>query len=54
LRGHRSLRVHLVEPEEGLTGILLIESGKPTTQVPITAVDEKHFRQSRLLRLGAK
>jgi hypothetical protein len=40
-----SVRIHLVDPEKGLTGVLLIESDK-ATEVPITAEDEERFRRS--------
>jgi hypothetical protein len=43
-----------VDPEEGLTGILLIESGKPTTKMATTAEDEEHLRQSEIRWRGAK
>jgi hypothetical protein len=34
-----SCRILLVDPEEGCTGVLLLESGKPTTNVAPTPED---------------
>jgi hypothetical protein len=39
-----SARILLVHPEKGCTGILLLESGKPTTNVPPTPEDEEWVR----------
>jgi hypothetical protein len=41
LRAHGigSFRIHLVDPEKGLTGVLVLASGKPTTEVPPTPED---------------
>jgi hypothetical protein len=52
-----SARILLVNAEQGLTGVLLIESGKPTTSVPATREEEESVRASmerrRTLREGA-
>ena len=52
-------RILLVHPEKGLTGVLLIESDKPTTSVPATPeevervrADLERRRAARLLRTG--
>jgi len=34
-------RIHLVDPEKGLTGVLLLESDKPTMRVPPTPEERK-------------
>jgi len=39
-----SIRIRLVDPEEGCTGVLLLEPGKPITQVPPTPVDIEEIR----------
>jgi hypothetical protein len=39
-----SVRIRLVHPEKGCTGVLLLESGKPTTQVPPTPEDVEEVR----------
>jgi hypothetical protein len=39
-------RIHLVDPEKGLTGVLVLESDKPATEVPPTPEDEEWFRTS--------
>jgi hypothetical protein len=36
-------RIHLVDPEKGLTGILVLESNKPTIHVDPTAEDRESF-----------
>ena len=41
-----SCRIHLVDPEKGLTGVLVLESDKPTMRVPPTPEDEEWFRIS--------
>jgi len=41
-----SCRIHLVDPEKGLTGVLVLESGKPTINAPPTPEDEEWFRTS--------
>jgi len=41
-----SFRIHLVDPEKGLTGVLVLESDKPTTHVSPTPEDEEWFRTS--------
>jgi hypothetical protein len=39
-------RILLAHPEKGLTGVLLIETGKPVTPVPATPEDEEWVRGS--------
>jgi hypothetical protein len=39
-----SCRILLVDPEEGCTGVLLLESGKPTTNVAPTLEDKERVR----------
>jgi len=39
-----SCRIHFVDPEKGLTGVLLIESDKPTTSVPATPEEVERVR----------
>jgi hypothetical protein len=41
-----SFKIHFVDPEKGHTGVLLIESDKPTIEVPPTPEDEEWFRTS--------
>jgi len=41
-----SFRIHLVDPEKGLTGVLVLESDKTTIRVPATPEDEEWFRTS--------
>ena len=41
-----SVRIRLVHPEKGVTGVLLLETGKPTTRVPATPEDEASVRES--------
>jgi hypothetical protein len=36
-------RIHFVHPEKGLTGILAVESGKPTIEITPTKEDEEWF-----------
>ena len=38
-----SCTIHLVDPEKGLTGILVLESDKPTMHVLPTPEDEERF-----------
>jgi hypothetical protein len=38
-----SCRIHFVDPEKGLTGILVLESDKPTMHVLPTPEDEERF-----------
>ena len=54
-----SCRILLVHPEKGLTGVLLIESDKPTASVPATPEEVERVRAdlerrqaTRLLRKG--
>ena len=58
-RGPIVFRILLVHPEEGLTGVLLIESDKPTIRVPPTSeevervcADLERRRAARLLWKG--
>jgi hypothetical protein len=39
-----SFRILLVHPEKGLTGVLVLESGKPTTRVPGTPEEVEEVR----------
>ena len=41
-----SCRIHLVDPEKGLTGVLVLESDKPTMHVLPTPEDEEWLRKS--------
>ena len=43
-RGPIVFRILLVHPEEGLTGVLLIESDKPTIRVPPTSEEVERVR----------
>jgi hypothetical protein len=47
-------RVRLVHPENGCTGVLLIESGKPMTHVPPTAEDIEEVREDLERRRAAR
>jgi hypothetical protein len=47
-------RIRLVHPENGCTGVLLIESGKPMTQVPPTAEDIEEVRADLERRRAAR
>ena len=38
------MRIRLVHPENGCTGVLLLEPGKPITQVPPTPLDIEEVR----------
>ena len=51
-----SCRIHLVSPEKGLTGVLLVESDKPITcvsatpeEVELVRADLERHRAARLL-----
>lgn len=57
--GPIDFRILLVNPEEGLTGVLVLEADKPTTKVPPTPeevervrVDLERRRAARLLWKG--
>jgi hypothetical protein len=56
--GTIQIRVLLVHPEEGLTGVLVFETGKPTTKEPGTAEEKERIRaeleQRRAARLPRK
>jgi hypothetical protein len=39
-----SCRIHLVHREKGLTGVIVLESGKPNMHVLPTPEDEEWFR----------
>ena len=41
-----SCRIHFVDPEKGLTDVLVLESDKPTIKVPPTPEDKEWFRTS--------
>ena len=41
-----SVRIRLVHPEKGVTGVLLLETGKPLTRVSATQEDEESVRES--------
>jgi hypothetical protein len=47
-------RIHLVDPEKGLTGVLLIESDKPTTSVPATPEEVERVRADLERRRAAR
>jgi hypothetical protein len=47
-------RVHLVHPEKGLTGILVIESDKPTIEVPPTSEEVERVRADLERRRAAR
>jgi hypothetical protein len=40
-------RIHLIHPENGLTGILVIESDKPTTHILPTDEEREAYRVKR-------
>jgi hypothetical protein len=44
------VRIHFVDPEKGLTGIMLLESGKPTIEVAPTPAEVESVRASLNLR----
>ena len=43
-RGPTVFRILLVNPEEGLTGVLVLEADKPTTKVPPTPEEIERVR----------
>ena len=43
-----SVRVRLVDPQDGLVGVLVLESGKPTMEVPATPAEQESFRAHTL------
>ena len=47
-------RIHLVDPEKGLTGVLLIESDKPTTSVPAMPEEVERVRADLERRRAAR
>jgi hypothetical protein len=47
-----SVRIHFIDPEKGLTGVLLIDS-REIREVPITAEDRERFNRSPLRRRGS-
>ena len=49
-----SIRILLVDPEKGCTGVLLIESDKPTTSVPATAEEVERVRADLERRRAAR
>lgn len=49
-----SFRIHLVDPEKGLTGVLLIESDQPTTSVPATPEEVERVRADLERRRAAR
>jgi len=53
-RGPIVFRVLLVHPEEGLTGVLRIESDKSTTSVPATPQEVERVRAGLELRRAAR
>ena len=53
-RGPIVFRILLVHPEKGLTGVLLIESDKPTTSVPATPEEVERVRADLERRRAAR
>lgn len=49
-----SFRIHLVDPEKGLTGVLVLESDKPTTHVPPTPEEIERVRAELEQRRAAR
>jgi hypothetical protein len=49
-----SARILLVHPENGLTGVLLLETDKPTTRVPATPVEVEKVRADLERRRAAR
>ena len=49
-----SCRVHLVHPEKGLTGVLLVESDKPIASVPATPEEVERVRADLERRRAAR
>ena len=49
-----SARIRLVHPEDGLTGVLLIETDKPTTRVEPTAEEVQEVREGMERRRAAR
>ena len=47
-----SARILLVNPQDGLTGVLLIETDKPTTRVPATPEEVASVRERLERRRG--
>jgi len=45
-------RIHLVDPEKGLTGILVLESDKPTIRVDPTPEEVEKVRADLVLLYG--
>ena len=48
------IRVLLVDPEKGLTGVLLLDGAKPTTSVPATAEEEASVSEDLARRARAR
>jgi hypothetical protein len=49
-----SCRIHLIHPEYGLTGILLIESDKPTTRILPTEEEREAYRARREAAIASR
>jgi hypothetical protein len=49
-----AFRILLVHPKKGLTGVLLIESDKPTTHVPATPEEVERVRADLERRRAAR
>ena len=49
-----SIRIHLIHPEDGLTGILVIESDKPTTRILPTEEEREEYRTRREAAIAAR
>jgi hypothetical protein len=47
-------RIHLVDPEKGLTGILVLEPGKPTMHVAPTPEEIEEVRTDLERRRGGR
>jgi hypothetical protein len=48
------IRILLVHPEHGLTRVLLLDGGNPTTSVPATAEEEASVREDLARRAAAR
>jgi hypothetical protein len=53
-RGPIVFRILLVDPEEGLTGVLVLEDDKPTTKVPPTPEEVERVRADLECRRAAR
>jgi hypothetical protein len=53
-RGPTVFRILLVNPEDGLTGVLVLEADKPTTKVPPTPEEVERVRADLERRRAAR